>query len=306
MSMKNPYFNKAFLTLQQEYQLDMIHDVLLGKSNRMICYAEIKDPKNVFLSIISGTFKMIGMKDHDRIRYEDILQCYDPNNSYAKMASVEKHLDYIRSRAYAFSTESTVTLPIITDQRRWITIDVLPIDKTKDIVVVFITEVTEAMNQEEQNYEKSHQDPLTGLFNKYALDFHYGERYLWPHFHVLYLDLDDFKRINDTYGHNFGNLYLKAFADILASHQDHYNMFYRVGGDEFVGLFWGTTSYIKDVAKQIIYKTKNIRFEPDEEGISVSIGIIKANQREDVIRKADKVLYEVKGLGKDQYRYVNE
>ncbi len=304
--MKNPHFDRAFKTLQDTYHLDMIHDVLLGKSNRIICYAEVSDPKNVFLSIISGTFQVIGLEDTEQIKYNDLIKQYDPNNKYAEVSGVQKHLEYIYQHAYNFSNESTVTLPIITDTRRWITIDLLPIDKTDKIIILFITEVTEGMNAEELNYEKSHRDSLTGLFNKYTMDYHYGERYLWPNFHVLYLDIDDFKPVNDTYGHSVGNDYLRAFANVLKKHQSNHNAFYRLGGDEFVGLFWEPDDVVKEIAESIVDETNRILFPPDEKGITVSIGIMKATKRHDLIRQADKVLYDVKSKGKNQYVYVVE
>lgn len=304
--MKNPHLEKAFERLQQDYNLDIIKDVLLGKSNRIICYADIKDTKNVFLSIISGTLDIIGLQDQPQIKYDELLEYYDPNNKYAEVASVKKHHDYIYLRAYTFKIESSITLPIITDHRRWITIDILPIDKTDEVVVVFITEVTEIMKVEELNYEKSHRDSLTGLFNKYTLDYHYGERYMWPNFHVLYLDIDDFKPVNDTYGHGVGNDYLRAFSGILKRYESKYNHFYRLGGDEFVGLFWESDDKIKEIAESIVEETNRLLFPPDDKGITVSIGIMKATKRHDLIRKADQVLYDVKSKGKNQYVYVVE
>lgn len=304
--MKNPHFERAFRTLQETYHLDMIHDVLLGKSNRIICYAEVKNPENVFLSVISGSFSIIGLEDKPQMELHELIHHYDPINKYAEVSGVEKHLDYIYGRAFSFSKESSVTLPIITDKRRWITMDLLPIEKTNDIIIFFITEVTDGMNAEEQNYEKSHRDALTGLFNKYTMDYHYGERYLWPNFHVLYLDIDDFKPVNDTYGHSVGNDYLRAFANILKKYQSTYNSFYRLGGDEFVGLFWETDEKVKEIAESIVEETNRILFPPDQKGITVSIGIMKATKRHDLIRQADKVLYDVKSRGKNQYVYVVE
>lgn len=304
--MKNPHLKNSFYKLQQDYSLDIIHDVLLGKSNRIICYAEIEDQKNVFLSVISGTFDIIGLKDEPVIRYNDLLKYYDTNNKYAEVASVEKHVDYIFERAYSFKNESSWTMPIITDKRRWITFDIMPIEKTDKVVIIFISEVTENMNTEELNYEKSHRDSLTGLFNKYTLDYHYGERYMWPDFHVLYLDIDDFKPVNDTFGHGVGNDYLRAFAGVLKRYQSGYNCFYRLGGDEFVGLFWESDERIKKIAELIVQETNKLLFAPDQKGITVSIGIMKATKRHDLIRKADQVLYDVKSKGKNQYVYVIE
>ena len=305
--MKHPYFDRASTTLQSKYQLDMVQDVLLGKSNRIICYAEVADPKNVFLSVIAGTFKVIGLEDQPEMTLNELLSYYDPNNKYAEVGSVEKHWDYIVDRIHHFKNKTSVTMPIIyREDRRWITVDLLPIEKRDDVVVYFITDVTEVMNAQELNYEKSHKDALTGLFNRYTLDYHYGERFSWPNFHVLYLDIDDFKPINDMHGHHLGNEYLMAFANILKKYQSGYNFFYRLGGDEFVGLFWEEEAKIKEIAEAIVEETNLLRFAPDERGITVSIGIMKATKRHDVIRKADEVLYEVKNKGKNHYVYVVE
>jgi len=293
--------------LQTKYQLDIVHDVLLGKSNRIICYAEIADPKNVFLSVIAGTFKTIGLVDKPEMTLNELLTYYDPNNKYAEVGSVEKHWAYIYDNLHRFKDKASATLPIINQgDRRWITVDLLPIEKREDIIVYFITDVTEVMNAQELNYEKSHKDSLTGLFNRYTLDYHYGERFLWPNFHVLYLDIDDFKPINDKHGHHIGNEYLIAFAQILKKYESGYNYFYRLGGDEFVGLFWEEEDKVKEIAESIIEDTNRLLFYPDERGITVSIGIMRATKRHDVIRKADEVLYEVKNKGKNHFVYVVE
>jgi diguanylate cyclase (GGDEF)-like protein len=305
--MKNPYFEKASQALKETYHLDMIHDVLLGKSNRIICYAETIDPQNVFLNVISNRFIAIGLEDKPSIRLDELLSYYDPNNKYAEVAGIKKHKDYVYHNLYEFTKESSTTFPILTPSGRyWITMDMMPVEHAQHLVAYFIYEVTEGMNAEEINYEKSHRDALTGLFNKYTLDFHYGERYMLPDFHVMYLDLDDFKPINDTHGHALGNEYLMAFAKVLISHQKGYNQFYRLGGDEFVGLFWDTDEQVKSNAQKIIEETRQLRFYPDERGITVSIGVMKATKRHDVIRKADKILYEVKSKGKNQFEYVVE
>jgi len=305
--MKNPYFEKAAQTLKEEYHLDMIHDVLLGKSNRVICYAETSDPKNVFLNVISNRLTALGLDDKPLIRLDDLLSYYDPNNKYAEVASIKKHMDYVYNNLYQFNRESSTTFPIRTPKGRyWISMDMMPVETIKDLVVYFIYEVTEGMSAEESNYEKSHRDALTGLFNKYTLDFHYGERFMLPDFHVMYLDIDDFKPINDTHGHSLGNEYLIAFANILKKHSRGYNQFYRLGGDEFVGLFWDTDETIKSIAQRIVEETRALRFYPDERGITVSIGVMKATKRHDIIRKADKILYDVKSKGKNQFEYVVE
>ena len=138
------------------------------------------------------------------------------------------------------------------------------------------------------------------------MDFHYGKRYLWKDFHVVYLDLDNFKVVNDTYGHRTGNEYLIMFSNVLKKYTSEYNHFYRIGGDEFVGLFFETEAFMKDLAKKLLMETHEIRLENISMKVTVSIGIVKATQSDDVIRKADDLLYRVKASGKNNYMYENE
>ena len=81
---------------------------------------------------------------------------------------------------------------------------------------------------------------------------------------------------------------------------------YRVGGDEFVGLVFGNTTYVKKLAEEILKRARLIQTPKSKRLLSVSIGIIKGTVHEDLINKADQVLYEAKRNGKDQYIYKIE
>jgi diguanylate cyclase (GGDEF)-like protein len=181
-----------------------------------------------------------------------------------------------------------------------------PVQRSADLLSIFITDVTQTMLSEEQNFDRSHRDSLTGLFSKYTLDYHYGMRYRKPGFHAVYLDLDDFKTLNDQYGHFEGDAFLRAFAGILKSHQSDDSLFYRLGGDEFIGMIFGTEEELRRMAEDILARTRRIRLNQASRVPSVSIGIVCSEQGDDVIRKADHVMYEVKNSGKNGYRYCLE
>ena len=74
----------------------------LEKAIASFVMLRLKIRRMSFLSVISGTFDIIGLKDEPVIRYNDLLKYYDTNNKYAEVASVEKHVDYIFERAYSF------------------------------------------------------------------------------------------------------------------------------------------------------------------------------------------------------------
>jgi diguanylate cyclase (GGDEF)-like protein len=291
------YFESASRTLRETYGIDVVDDILLGRKNRVVLYADVSNPDSVILHVIFGNLTLLGFRDSESIPFSALMSSFDFHNKYAEVAGKQEY----------FTQETDVTFPIISGGRRkWLRCIVFPVETHSGINVFSITDVTELLNGEELIYEKTHKDSLTNLFNKYTFDYHYGLRYRFPDLHVLFLDLDDFKVVNDTNGHPAGDHCLQVFSDVLQSFQHDYDLFYRLGGDEFVGLLFGTPEYVKAVAQEIIDETQKICLPNAEMKISVSIGIVKAVQADDLIRKADEILYRVKKAGKNRFIYEIE
>jgi diguanylate cyclase (GGDEF)-like protein len=120
------------------------------------------------------------------------------------------------------------------------------------------------------------------------------------HLHIIYIDIDDFKDINDKYSHHVGDETLKKLSSLLKQYETENNRFYRLGGDEFVGMFFDKTEEVMDVANDILMRTKQITLPQTDKNFSISMGVIKATHREDLVRKADDLLYKAKNNGKDQ------
>ena len=78
-------------------------------------------------------------------------------------------------------------------------------------------------------------------------------------------------------------------------------MFYRLGGDEFVGLIFDSEDHILKMADQILSETRKIVIAFDNTHLTTSIGVIQATKRENLVRKADDLLYMAKKQGKDQF-----
>ena len=154
----------------------------------------------------------------------------------------------------------------------------------------------EAINKRlEEVYNR---DPMTGLYNRMA----YTEM-IGPAFKkyqeektaccLAFFDVNYFKEINDSMGHEFGDTILKRIAKILMELQPENGYSYRFGGDEFVVFFPNAT---KEKAEE--YK-KNVLMEVECSGISVSIGMVVTNPEEDVdlddyLAQADNLMYEMK------------
>lgn len=158
-------------------------------------------------------------------------------------------------------------------------------------------------------------DKLTGLYNRHymmtALDDeimrHTRKGY---EFSILMLDIDDFKSLNDTYGHLFGDEVLPGLGGILKKTTRSYDRCFRFGGEEFVVVLPETEQTIAwMVAERIREAFAEKRFgaktENGEEAVSrtISIGVASYAANLDVeglLKQADDALYEAKSRGKNQ------
>jgi len=305
--MKNKYFPEATIRLKTEYDINVIDDVILGERNRVILYADISNPENITYFVISGSLESIGYEDSSSITFNELISRFNYDNVYAKVGGKNEHYANVKSQLINFSKNADVTFPLINNKKEtWLRYTSTPILKNTKLISVVIDNVTDIYQHIIENYEKMHRDSLTKVFNKNTLDYHYGLRYNKENIHAIYLDLDNFKQINDMDGHEAGNYCLSKFGEILISLQKDYDLFYRVGGDEFVGLVFGNTTYVKKLAEEILKRARLIQTPKSKRLLSVSIGIIKGTVHEDLINKADQVLYEAKRNGKDQYIYKIE
>jgi len=127
---------------------------------------------------------------------------------------------------------------------------------------------------------------------------------------MLFMDLDGFKLINDTLGHEVGDQVLIHIGDKLNFLNREDSSLYRIGGDEFVIVLKGNRSYndIAEVSKSILNSIKkDTEILTNQLALSASIGISKfpedANNSSDLIKKADIAMYETKAKGKDGFTF---
>lgn len=155
--------------------------------------------------------------------------------------------------------------------------------------------------------DAAYRDPLTGLVNRTPLltalagELSLTQRGGKPVGGILFLDLDGFKKINDTMGHAAGDAILQAVAKILFSQVRGEDIPSRFGGDEFVVLLRGISApaQIKKAGERItaaIRRSRNIPL-----GVSVSVGGALVSplfqEAEEVIKAADRAMYAAKRSG---------
>lgn len=161
-------------------------------------------------------------------------------------------------------------------------------------------------DMERLSYQAAH-DELTGLYNRFGYDFIISEVDL-ASVYLLMIDADDFKMINDSYGHEIGDRVLIKLADILKKNFRSDDYICRVGGDEFVVVMVhanpGHRALIK--AKVDLINKELTDTSDGLPPISVSVGITYGREASDAIellKMADIAMYELKRSGKQGYRF---
>jgi len=121
---------------------------------------------------------------------------------------------------------------------------------------------------------------------------------------ALMADLDHFKRINDTYGHNIGDDVLAAFGALLRQQTRQTDIVARFGGEEFVVLMPGTQVGVATaVAERIRSELGRIQVEPVEGPISASFGVAQLRPNDTgglLLKRADQAMYDAKRTGRDR------
>ncbi len=184
----------------------------------------------------------------------------------------------------------------------------LPEDVSRFIVKC--TDITELDELYQEQERLATIDTLTEIYNR--LKFQQILEEVWKNAQrnrqkmaLIFFDIDDFKKVNDTYGHDFGDLALIQLAELMKIKIDSNYTFARWGGEEFVILVTDTTE------KEAFQVAESLRFFIETKQFSsiskltASFGVALYEQgitKEELIQRADIALYEAKQNGKNQVR----
>ena len=152
------------------------------------------------------------------------------------------------------------------------------------------------------------QDPLTNVLNARAFVDRLGQELdrnrRYPRsLALMYMDLDNFKVINDTHGHQTGDAVLRLVADAMRSSVRQADVVGRLGGDEFAVLMPETDAQLADAASQRLIAGLRAVFKGTP-NVTASIGVVSCTatdaNTDDLLRRADQAMYDAKKSGKDR------
>jgi len=172
-----------------------------------------------------------------------------------------------------------------------------------------------ALAKSEQRYkELATKDMLTGILNRFAFEDELNKiisnsKRTGTKFALLFLDLDHFKEVNDTYGHDVGDKLLQEVVKRVSPNIRVEDVFARIGGDEFILIF---TNIANEKPTVLVDKAISLFRKPwiiDDTRLNVttSIGVSifpdDANNEIELMKKADIAMYKSKELGRNQVIY---
>ena len=177
------------------------------------------------------------------------------------------------------------------------------------------TDVTERKTAEALIWQQAHFDTLTGLPNRHMLRDRVAQEIKKSkrdglQLAFLFIDLDHFKEVNDTLGHNSGDRLLVEAARRISACVRESDTVARMGGDEFAVILTELldASSLERILQKILQALEGV-FQLDEEQafVSASIGVtmypLDADEIEDLFKNADQALYVAKGAGRNRYSF---
>ncbi len=183
--------------------------------------------------------------------------------------------------------------------------------------VAVFNDVTELRMKDERIKHQAYHDALTGLPNRmllqdrldHAIDVARRDR---THLALLFLDLDRFKTINDSLGHDVGDLLLQAVAERLRSCIRKSDTLARLGGDEFVLVlsYFSNTAEVAHVAEKVIHElVQPLTLEGHQIHVTTSVGIALFPEdgldAKALMKNADTAMYQAKAAGRNAFRFFD-
>lgn len=201
----------------------------------------------------------------------------------------------------------------------WRSAEVVPWDRDDRLLLEDVADQIGIANEQIANHERilalSRTDALTGLFNRRAFFEELGRRFARLSHEekpasLIYIDLDNFKAVNDQHGHKRGDEALMAVRDILNRHTRPFDLIARLGGDEFALWLDGADETIAVRRCQEIAEAAQALMAfsgSDQAPLTLSMGVAvyrpgRLETLDDLLQRADEAMYSVKHDGKCDFR----
>jgi len=177
------------------------------------------------------------------------------------------------------------------------------------LMSVFMNDVTEEERIKIKLTKLTTMDDLTGIFNRYYFNKTLAHEIERAHRYKLNLslvsfDIDHFKKVNDTYGHDVGDVVLQVLAKKILENIRTTDLLCRVGGEEFSIIMPETPlDEAGNFAERLRHEVESLVFKEFKHNITISLGVVmlqEAESLQEIYKRADEALYLVKNTGRNR------
>lgn len=314
-----------------QHDMPLIHSVQLMKSRLLdllrimpVAIAIVRVDQDIMVSCNEVWRRMIGYchccqpdKECTSLRFSELPIWTDKNVWSTLMGLVQNNSEKLLNKA-------EVLLNTQYGSALLCELSVILHDNIQPVMAIVTLEDITLRRKTEQTMQRlAYRDMLTNLPNRISLQtdlqhtLHNWFTQRIP-FAVIIIDLDGFKPINDTYGHDAGDFVLKEIGNILLKINRETDLIARLGGDEFALILHNCPSpeqariiaqrFIHAIANPIILENSHITVQVGASAGVSHVSDITENSfdSEQMIKKADMALYQAKALGKNQVQLFNQ
>ncbi|MCY6484928.1 sensor domain-containing diguanylate cyclase [Clostridium aestuarii] len=317
--------NETLYSIENESSMSGLCDVMLSIAIDLIPYAEkgsmliLEDDDKFHFKAIRGfskELKNISLDReevflHETSNFRDTVIINNPSNFDERYMNTEKK--YIFENFNALNIKCTLSSPIYVDKNLIGVINLDSINPNKMFTKVDMETMNYIRNEfelilknfiiQEELRHMANYDDLTGIYNRRRFRYIFNNQLSYTRKNntrlcLALIDIDDFKSINDKYGHNIGDEALKHFTHVLKRQVKDMGTYARISGDEFVVLFKGCS---ESEAKEILSNMKKLLAQEKLKDIKVnfSYGVCEiTNEKmlsiDEILEIADKNMYKNK------------
>ena len=318
------YKNKFVGTVEISYSIKAISKILSKKDYRYYGLLEKKDliqkkvwkifNDNYISSSLSNKYmwdKKNFKQNFNKIKIQNIEQELSKNKPFVKETSLNGSNFLIIFQPLKNITSQQIGYIVTIEKNNFLTKHT---NKYKQVLlIVFIASILISIllflflkneaKQKNNLKRRANYDPLTNLLNRRGFEIAY-ETLNPTSFVILFLDIDHFKKVNDTYGHDTGDEVIKKLSEVLQNNVRKTDLIARWGGEEFVVLLNNINlKTAKEIAEDLRINVENYN-DSKIPHFTISIGIASVTEYENeldmIITKADSALYEAKNNGRNR------
>jgi len=270
-----------------------------------------KNDEGSFIDISDSVSQMLGFSP------DEFIVEYDKQFSYGLRSDLETRM---LVSEYGYNVPYEINLKAKNGRLFYLEVtEYLNFDENNEVESIegIVRDITEHISSKNRVSNMLYTDTLTGISNRLHLEV-LMERLILDrrekdnNFAMLFLDLDHFKHINDTLGHDIGDLLLQTVSSTISDNIRSKDIFARIGGDEFVIIFKDLSKYELIIAIEKLMKLMQNPWDVNQYqlNVSASVGVVRypedGKTTVDLMKSADIAMYKSKNEGRNTYTFYNK